>query len=362
MTDQCIVCGNNYKKKTKRVYYEFNCCSKQCVKNLDSFRSARDLKRYKSALTNANIIFDDKNEKQIRKLYSNLMSEKTKVSTAKKHETMCQRGDLKAQYVLAGKKSRATMLTKLNSEGMSLGDFNMMLGQKSIKAKTEKHGSLEKVIEHYQEIVNKQAADYCGIVLDEHTPVAILKECRKIYMRAKKMYNHDPLAWKKTHLQNLNPNLDIKSLPEEEIHKQFSEYISNRYQMRNIENNGYKKTKKGYYVFTSNQNPNKFFFRSSWEESVLAILDGIALEYKASFFVPDRIPFIFQGIKRHYFPDIGFICHNRKYIFEIKPYCKVNTDINQAKFLAAKELLGLSFVVITEHELNNNTIRNIIKG
>ena len=101
-------------------------------------------------------------------------------------------------------------------------------------------------------------------------------------------------------------------------------------------------------------------YRSSWELRAIEILetDPTVKSFK---FEPTRIPFVYQAKndmiqrKRHYVPDFLIrYSDDRQIMVEVKPKCYVDTAVNRAKALAAREYckeIGASFQFWTQTEL-----------
>lgn len=356
----CIICNKHFDLIGKRVFYTFNCCSNECSKKSKEFRRNKEYKRYKTILRKNNISFDENNYDEIFILISQYMSEKTKISTKKKHETMLKKGPLKEQYQKAGKKSRISTIKTICEKYGSESEFYKYQNQKSTEAKIKKYGSEEGVSEFYRKKTYEMAANFCNVVIDENTPIEVLQECMSIFMKNKKMFNHDPLKWKITHLKNIGES--VEKLTKEEVNRLYTEYLSRRYCLNDIENNGYKRTKKGHFYFSSMQKIEKYFYRSSWEENFLIYLDKFSLQYGGQFFIPDRIPFIYENTTRHYYPDVGFEFRDKKYIFEIKPQKLTEDDLNKIKFHFAKEKFGEMYFIVTEYNLNEKFIKETLLG
>jgi hypothetical protein len=100
--------------------------------------------------------------------------------------------------------------------------------------------------------------------------------------------------------------------------------------------------------------PGKVFCRSSWEEKVLVFLDSdksvLAFKYE-----PFAIVYHYEGIKKHYIPDILIVMRDGlKRLVEIKPSRFVEYPVNQAKFAAARQYCqerGYLFEIWTEREI-----------
>jgi hypothetical protein len=93
---------------------------------------------------------------------------------------------------------------------------------------------------------------------------------------------------------------------------------------------------------------NGFFFRSILELSYLKRLFDNGVKVESSEASKFRIPYIFNGVKRTYFPD--YYLPESKFFIEIKPSNLLNAESNIAKFEAAKLLHGDNFKVITEKD------------
>jgi hypothetical protein len=63
-----------------------------------------------------------------------------------------------------------------------------------------------------------------------------------------------------------------------------------------------------------------------------------------------KINYFYNGLFHTYYPD--FAIPNTNIVFEVKPYFRIQTKMNQAKQRYCVEN-GYSFRYITEYELNN---------
>jgi hypothetical protein len=91
---------------------------------------------------------------------------------------------------------------------------------------------------------------------------------------------------------------------------------------------------------------NKFHFRSLMELSYMIHLTENNISFKTAENKLYEVEYFFNNSKRTYRAD--FIVDNK--IIEIKPKNLLNTSENKAKFSAAKEKFGESFVILTEYD------------
>lgn len=163
----------------------------------------------------------------------------------------------------------------------------------------------------------------------------------------------DTRTWKIKHIIK-NSAVDVTCLSNSDIDKLYSEYVSFRFSRASLEcdRNGYTKSVKGWYD-TSNQNGDRFFYRSSWEKIVFEALDVLLGEGKIKYIKnPDRIQYDLDGVKRHYYPDASYVSlSDRTIVLEIKPKRKIDEHVNSAKIKEAKKILGECFQVLTEDEI-----------
>jgi len=121
------------------------------------------------------------------------------------------------------------------------------------------------------------------------------------------------------------------------------------------------KFREGY--MTSLKNNKEIHYRSGTECQVYECLEAIpeVVKYDAE---PIKIPYLFDGEKHNYFPDLSVFFSNGKIeIWEVKPQDQTWLPVNKAKWEAAKhfcETRGWKFIVITEMELEKlkKKIRN----
>lgn len=110
--------------------------------------------------------------------------------------------------------------------------------------------------------------------------------------------------------------------------------------------------KHGY--FYSKKNRMKLFYRSSMEKDAYVILekDANVVSYDVEVL---KIRYEFEGIRKHYIPDILAIYRNgSKRFIEVKPSYKLKYAVEQAKIAALKKYCGVSgilYSVWTEKEM-----------
>lgn len=91
------------------------------------------------------------------------------------------------------------------------------------------------------------------------------------------------------------------------------------------------------------------YFRSSYELTYLVYLINTGTLFESGELCKHRIEYVYEGITKSYFPDFYLV--KEGLTIEIKPERLVNTPINIAKFTRARELLGDSFIILTEKDL-----------
>jgi len=173
----------------------------------------------------------------------------------------------------------------------------------------------------------------------------------------------DSRSWKIKHLIK-NSNIDFNELSNEKINTLYSEYISERYKRSSLEcdRNGYLKSLKGWYELI-NQPGDRHFYRSSWERKIFETLDILLGEGKIKRVIcPERIQYIFEGVKRHYYPDAAFVSlHDETIVLEIKPKSKIEQRNNVEKISQSKIMLGNRFHVLTEEDIFEKNLMNILE-
>jgi hypothetical protein len=104
--------------------------------------------------------------------------------------------------------------------------------------------------------------------------------------------------------------------------------------------------------------PNKIFYRSSWERLFMVYCDKSdnIISWSSE---ETKIPYIFEGKRRSYYPDFQIYMRNHEGVYqekmiEIKPHSQRNWKINKTKWAAARKVCedaSVEFVVLTEKEL-----------
>ena len=236
-------------------------------------------------------------------------------------------------------------------------------GEKIKRGRLEKHGSTENL---QKADIERTLKASCKILSIEYRSDFSEEEKSLITKKAYQNFRvKDATSWKLTHLLRLSLIEDSENLDPSTIDNLYSEYVSNRFKRASIETdrNGYTNTEKGWYLMT-NQADEKFFYRSSWEKRVFEALDHLRGVRKITEVVnPERISYVIDGVKRHYYPDAAYITLSGvKMVLEIKPLKKVEEPVNAAKFDAAKKLLGKNFRVLTEKEIFEQDIINLLES
>jgi len=101
------------------------------------------------------------------------------------------------------------------------------------------------------------------------------------------------------------------------------------------------------YVKFATFNGKTYRFRSSYELKFAEILNNLGISFM---YEELKINYFYNGLFHTYYPD--FAIPNTNIVFEVKPYFRIQTKMNQAKQRYCVEN-GYSFRYITEYELNN---------
>jgi len=225
----------------------------------------------------------------------------------------------------------------------------------------KKYGDHDAVRLADKERVLKSACSMLGITYSKNFSdderKSITNEAYKNF-RVKNVY-----AWKLKHILSYAHIENISELTPEAIDSLYSEYLSSRFSRSSLESdkNGYKNTEKGWYRMT-NQEHDKFFYRSSWEKKVFEALDNLLGQCRIQRVItPKRIQYMINNSRRHYYPDIAFInASGSTIVLEIKPLKKIYEHVNALKISAAREDLGQNFHVLTETEIFNEDLLKIL--
>jgi hypothetical protein len=264
-------------------------------------------------------------------------------------------------------------INSINIDTTHLDDSEILNTFKSLYYKNTNHGQAVKngYNKKYKKDDDKKAffknrtfKSACSILKIEYSEHFTEEEKKYILSKAySKFRNSDPIKWKKTHIKNAKDDVNLNNLTANEINKLYSEYLSERYSSKSLEviNNGYKRTKKGWYSF--NNICYKQFYRSSWEELICEKIDEMIRKKEVvSISSPPKILYTFEGRKRAYFPDFYIEnLNNKKIILEVKPLRKCDEEINVAKFNAAKNINNHDFIILTEDIIFSEKFEQIIK-
>lgn len=362
----------------KKSSHKNECCSYKCLIKSGIVRE-KFLKTYllKKCVDTSNLSLED-----MEKLYSKFQSETTKKSTTKKHETIIKKyGNLNNLYSKSGKLARETFIknTLINNNLVSKSDFDKLSknklnaifydfyykdhSNKIINGRLRKHGNVENIKKVYRDAQIKTICSYFTIDLIKFKSLSDLEknDLIKKYKKEIKFFNHDPIKWKKAHLLKIK-SLSIEDNDINKINTLYSEYLSERCNSNILHytNNGYKKSKKGWYFFVNKD--IKYFYRSSWELKVLEELDNLILDgYVLDVKEPCRIKYFYENKFRYYYPDILYLNSlNEEIILEIKPKSLLNDAINIAKIKEAKKKYTNNFYILSEDEIFSDKIRDIL--
>ena len=375
----CKTCGEEFMTRYKRVASSKGFCSYDCmIKNEDSripyLRTFCKNKGYKN--------YENMTREEMDEVFSKNMAISAKNTKDKKHATMKEKyGNVHETYCKSGTKSKINryknFLVKNNIVPENLID---KISQEEIDDlflenfnKITKHGES---IQEGRLNKNNGKDTYHGVYLKcllEHFGFEVsdletfteeeIKQFKIKYQKDRMFYNHDVNEWKKTHLINANIIDKDKKISKKKIDKKYSEYISERFSKNSLhnENNGYLRSEKGWYNFQNID--KKMFYRSSWEKHCLLIIDSVIKSGEIiDVFEPDRISYLFNGEKRHYYPDIGYILKNGKQIIiEIKPKRLLKEKKNKIKIKTAKKKIK-NFIVFTEKEVFSIKLKEILIG
>jgi len=371
---KCKICKKEYVIKKRNKCHIKGFCSYKCYKKTNEFKYKFKKTFIKNKLDDINV--DELGEKEIDILFHKLKSESVKKSQPKRVKTIRNKGDCEfSRMTKLGNKNRKikflienniiekdNIISQEEINNLYKLYFNSITGhsQKIKNGLYEKYGEdisaefRRRYKKSFINFLNKRDIEMKDLTVDEY---------KKELLRFNKKHRYkDVLNWKKTHIINQTEvsTEEADKMSKEEICKRYSQYLCDR--MSLVENvyNGYKRTKKGWYVF---KNINKkMFYRSSWEESFLKIIDDLISDGQIDGIkVPKYIRYIFEGINRKYYPDFEITFTGQFKVIEIKPFKKIKEKKNQAKFKSAKKKLKNNFIVITEQEIFSDLKYEILK-
>jgi len=369
---KCKKCGQMYLIKKNNKCHKKGFCSYRCYKKTNEFK----LKFKKTFIKNRkkNINIELMKISDINHLFHKLKSESVKKSQSKRIKTIKNKG-----------KNEFSRMTKLGNKNKKI---NFLLNHNIIKSSNEtesninrlfslyfnnitKHGDKVKkgIKKKYGKNISKEFKDrykrtFLNFLHNEQKDINNLSiEEYKFFLNKfnKKHRYKDVLQWKKTHLLNqVGISRDeIEKLSKKEISQKYSQYLCDRMKLVDNIYNGYRRTKKGYYRF---KNLNKqMFFRSSWEEKFLIEVDDLIFNKKIiDVLSPKFVNYIYQNLKRKYYPDFKIIFNGGFKVIEIKPLSKIKNDVNILKFKSARKAYKNNFIVLTEKEIFSDLKKVII--
>jgi len=371
---KCKMCEEKYITKKRNKCHIKGFCSYTCYKKTDEFK----YKFKKTFIKNRikDICLKDKSEEEVNDLFHNLKSESVKKSQSKRVKTIRDKGENEFSRMtkLGNRNRKKNFLTdnKIinNNEEISNDEINRLFGlsfnsitnhSKKIKdGLYKKYG--EEISKEFKRRYKKAFLNFLNKKNIDISDITVVEYKKELLEFNKKHRYKNVLSWKKTHIINQTGVSieDANKMPKEEICKRYSQYMCDRMSLVESIHNGYRRTKSGYYVFKSiNQ---KMFYRSSWEETFLKVIDELILMGKIDDIkVPKHIRYVLGGIKRKYYPDFKIIFKDQFRVIEIKPFRKIKEEINQAKFKSAKKELKDNFIVITEQEIFSDLKYEILK-
>ena len=389
----CKLCGKQYEydiKSTLRIpnYYKKGYCSNKCYQD----SGEKILDKMRTSLINANILFDTNDINDIKQKYSIYQSNQTKrcvnkwkQSNIEKYGSNFAKKRSKRGWKTARKnfllqnnlvtETEYNQLTEDQIQQIYIKNFNSITNRgESIKngrlAKYDNNIELYK--KSYKDALYKTVKNYLNEQygedyinnLNDNEYQELFNEgytyCMSIRKKGKKSKKY-LINWKKSHLINSGISEDIiNELSDDEVNKKYSEYISLRLnKLSDTIHNGYKHTKKGWYKFKKYK---QFFYRSSWELKVCELLDNKFSNIIKDILSPEPIQYILNDQIHTYFCDFKIIFNNNKELYiEVKPFSKLHTEINEAKFISAKDKWKNNFIIVTENEIFSDQLeKNIL--
>lgn len=359
---KCNLCGKEYlqvghkNKKTNLYGY----CSIECYRNSSDYINERT-KFLTSILKNKGLYISDMTMDEMKKEYSKIQSKLGKDTVTKKHKTIEKLyGDVHEWYKQAGIKSKYSKAIKYllgqniipsidgytNDELVELYNSKFYKDQNHSDKIKKSFSKYENVGDEFKRRRILSALRYFGMDETVTYSESEIMDISKRYADSIGFKVSDKMKWKTTHLKNIGEYDSCMTADEVDI--RYSEYISDRMMQSSlqVENNGYKRTKKGWYTF--NNIKCNMFYMSSWENEVLKYLDDNIVLYKISEVCPpERIKYEIDGVNRNYYPDIKVVANNIEYVFEIKPKRKVEEHMNVCKFDSAYKKIN-NFYILTE--------------
>lgn len=369
---KCNKCGNEFEKlgsDLKRTNL-YGYCSDKCYRTSNDYIKERT-KFLTSFLIGKNVFREDMTLDDMKVEYSKLQRELYSVTKEKKINTTIERyGSVNLCCVAAGNRSKYNKSKKYllenkiveSIEGMS-DEYILSLYNSTFYKNTNHSEKIKKSLSRFKDIKSefRRRASLSALryfKLDENVLYTkqFISELITKYKNAIGFFVKDTNEWKISHLKNIGVYID--GMNRHEVSKAYSKYISDRYNSRSleVENNGYKRTKKGWYAFENID--SKMFYMSSWEKDVMIFLDSMISEYGiTNICCPKRIKYEFGDNIKHYYPDISIFCDDKEYVLEIKPSRKVSEEQNKSKFVGAQKQIA-NFFIVTEKEIYDNDIKD----
>lgn len=382
----CRKCGKKFEYDTQRKnvqkYFSNGFCSNKCY----SESGQKKIDKMKQTLINNEIAFADTDD-AIEK-YSIFQSNLNKSCADKWRKTMVEKygkNYASDRSKIGWENSKKEFLLKHNLisseelKNLTQHDIDTLFKENfneiTKRGEQIKAGRLKKYNNDYEEYkasyrralvkrivlyMEKQyGKDYIEKLNDDEYKT-LFDESRNYLMVTKKMGPKDKeilLKWKRSHL--INHGMDkttVLALSDDEVNEHYRTYVINRTKfLPNSTKNGYQHTKKGWFKF---RKWNDFFYRSSWEEHVCNILDGLG-GIIDNVSTPEPIQYVFDNKCHNYFSDFKITFNNGKELYiEVKPNRKVVTPINEAKFKYAREVLNEKFMIATENEIFSDELKN----
>lgn len=382
----CKHCGNEYEydvniKRYQNKYLQSGYCSSKCY----SESGEKQKEKIKTELINAGYnITNEMSIDEIKILYKEFYSLRYKNKNIKEkwHKSVIDNNG-KDSFVKAGVKGYKNFKIKFIKEH-ELADDVLLLSENEINeifknnynkitniGELIKSKRLEKYNNDYElykksyidglekTFINKAIKDNIKIdnLSDEELQEVISKYKKEYSKSVSLRLKNNVKNWKLAHLKNANI-IECEILDDETINNLYHDYLVNRIQkLQNVETNGYKRTKKGWYKFINIS--SELFYRSSWELETYKVLDDL-YEYIKNVSMPEGIEYYYDNVIHKYFADIKVETLSGKIIYiEIKPERKINDAVNVCKFDAARKKFD-NFYILTENEIFNKNFKNIL--
>lgn len=385
----CLLCETQFERNVRRdtAYRNNGYCSLICFRESGEFHKLQQI----TQLKNNGIDTTSLSLEEIYNLYRKLISDRNKSkivydkwkssqikNNGENFASNCSKRGHKTfrlNFLLDNnliEKDKIEFYSEEEIQQIFIENFNSISkhGVKCKSGRLEKYSNdLEQYKQSYKDAFNQASINYVTRTFDtDHLSQEdfnkILEDNKNNRFRSGKKSEEELILWKISHFKNLG--IDLEGKENEYIHNLFSSYSSLRKEsLADIETNGYKQTKKGWFKFKHID--KEIFYRSSWEERVLEELD-LMIKYKivSDVLVPKAITYFYK-FERNYFSDFEINFINGKTLFiEIKPFKQLLLERNVAKFKSANKVFS-NFLILTENEIFSETsltnfILNFIDG